>query len=133
MRRSFQIALLIVAFLPFALGLLTLTQGAVRFLPAQDVTASLDNQLRFYSVLSLLPFLLAIWIVRNLEQAQPVLMIVLGATAFAGIARIVSISQHGMPEPGMISAIFIELGVLLFIPWYRRLMRQEPSTNVAGA
>ena len=81
MRRTFQITLIVVALAPFALSSLTLFLGAARFLPEEVVTAQLDSQLRFYSIYSMLPLISAIWIVRNLESAGPVLAIVMGATA----------------------------------------------------
>ncbi len=118
MRRSFQIALLVVAFIPFALGALSLIGGAARLLPEDLVTARLDSQMRFYAVYSMLPLFITIWIVRNLDIAGSVLMIILGATALAGMARLYSATHYGMPEPAMMGAIILEIGVLLFVPWY---------------
>jgi len=121
MRRTFQISLLLVAFLPFALGVKNFLGGAQAFVPLELVTPQLDNQLRFSAVWSMLPFFLTLWIVRNLERAGVVLAIVLGATALAGLARLYSISQYGMPEPFRAAAIVLEIGVLLFIPWHRKI------------
>ncbi|MEO1000422.1 MAG: hypothetical protein AAFW69_07445, partial [Pseudomonadota bacterium] len=65
MRRTFQITLLLVAFLPFLLGALSLIGGAARLVPADLVTPELDGQVRFWGVRSMLPFLLTLWIVAN--------------------------------------------------------------------
>ncbi|MEM7188147.1 MAG: DUF4345 family protein, partial [Pseudomonadota bacterium] len=68
-------------------------------------------------------FFLTIWIVRNLERGGTVLMIVLVATAAAALARILSAMVYGLPDPAMVGIIAFELAVLLFIPWYRVVMR----------
>ncbi|MEM9709267.1 MAG: DUF4345 domain-containing protein [Pseudomonadota bacterium] len=119
MRRIFQVSLLVVAFIPFAFGLMNFLGGAAAYLPDDDVTARLDNQMRFSAIWSMLPFLLTLWIVRNLDIAGPVLTIVLCATALAGLARLYSVTHYGLPEPFIAGAITLELGVLLFIPWHR--------------
>ena len=123
MRRAFQIALLLVAFLPFAIGVVTLFQGAVRLVPPELVTGALDGQVRFWGLRSMLPFLLTVWIVRNLERAGAVLFIILATTAAGGLARIVSAMQYGGLELPVMGAIALEIGVLAFIPWYRAVLR----------
>ena len=123
MRRTFQIALLVAAFIPFALGVMNLIGGAALFVPPEDVTARLDSQMRFYAAASMLPFFIAIWIVRNLDAAGPVLMITLLTIALTGIARLYSVTQYGLPGPEMIAAIVVEIGVILFIPWHRAVVR----------
>ncbi|MEP0068693.1 DUF4345 family protein [Pyruvatibacter sp.] len=132
-RRSFQIALLVVALIPFVLGIMTLMGGAARFLPEEVVTARLDSQLRYYAIYSMLPLIMSIWIVRNLEIAGPVLLITLGATALGGAARLYSATQYGLPEPAMLGIIVFEIGVLLFLPWYRLVMRRLATPSPAAA
>jgi len=131
MRRVFQITLLVVAFVPFALGAMTLFEGAVRFVTEDVVTAKLDSQIRFSAVRSMLPFFLTIWIVRNLDHAGSVLVVILGATAAGGLARIVSATQYGLPEPAMAGVIVFEIAVLLFIPWYRVVVGRAENEAVA--
>ena len=125
MRRSFQVALLLAAFLPFLLGAMTLIQGAARFVPADTITAAFDGQVRFWGIRSMLPFLISIWIVRHLEAAGTVLYILLAATAAGGLARGVSILHYGPPEPMVLGILAFEVCVLLFIPWHRAVLRQE--------
>lgn len=122
MRRAFQITLLVVAFIPFVLGIMNLFGGAALFVPEEAVTARLDSQMRFYAVASMLPFFIILWVVRNLDIAGPVLMITLVTTALTGVARLYSAAQVGLPGPEMITAIFLEIGVVLFIPWYRSVV-----------
>jgi|GEM_PF-2061250 len=124
MRRAFQITLLVVASLPFLLGLMTLFAGGARFVPEEVVTAQLDGQLRYYAVYSMLPLLMSIWIVRNLEIAGTILLITLGATALGALARLYSATQYGALEPATMAIVAFEVGVLVFIPWYRLVVRR---------
>jgi len=131
-RRAFQITLLCVAFIPFLLGALSLFQGAERLVPAELITTELNGQVRFWGIRSMLPFFLAIWIVANLEEAFAILVIILGATAAGGLSRIVATLKYGAPEPTLIGIIVFELAVLLFIPWYQRIVQEaqtQPSTE----
>ncbi|MGD1934957.1 MAG: DUF4345 family protein [Candidatus Phaeomarinobacter sp.] len=131
-RRSFQIALLVVAFIPFVLGIMTLIGGAGRFLSEDVVTARLDSQLRYYAIYSMLPLVMSIWIVRNLEIAGPVLFITLGATALGGAARLYSATLYGLQEPVMIGVIVFEIGILLFLPWYRLVIDRSTPPSLAA-
>ncbi|MEL7098824.1 MAG: DUF4345 family protein [Pseudomonadota bacterium] len=123
MRAFFISALLLVALLPFSLGVMNFLGGAAAFVPDAQVTPRLDGQMRFSAVWSMLPFFLTLWIVRNLERAGAVLTIVLCATALAGLARLYSAGIYGLPSPWMGAVIAFEIGVLGFIPWYRHVMR----------
>ncbi|MEM8859721.1 MAG: DUF4345 domain-containing protein [Chloroflexota bacterium] len=127
MKRSLQIALLITALIPLALGVMNLFFGAAAFVPADQITPSLDNQLRFYAVWFTVVFFLIVWCVRNLEIAGPVMRIVFIVMALGGVARLFSIAQFGVPDPTMIGAIVIEIGVLAFIPWHNAYLRRLPA------
>ncbi|MEL6234541.1 MAG: DUF4345 domain-containing protein [Pseudomonadota bacterium] len=122
MRQTFQITLLSVALIPFVLGAMNFVGGAAAFVPADEVTARLDSQMRFSAIWSMLPFFITLWIVQHLERAGPVLVMTLGATALAGLARAYSATQYGLPEPFTLGIIVFEIGVLLFIPWHRRVI-----------
>ncbi|WP_421858856.1 DUF4345 family protein [Oricola sp.] len=124
MRLAFQVALLVAAFIPFLLGAMSLFQGAARLLPNELITTELDGQVRFWGIRSMLPFLLAIWIVANLEKAYAVLVIILAATAAGGLARAYAAVEYGAPQPALVGVIAFEIGAVLFIPWYRSVMRQ---------
>ena len=125
MRRTLQITMLIVSFIPFALGVMNFIGGAAAFVPAEHVSANLDSQMRFYAVWFMLPLFMTIWIVRNLDIAGPVMQITFGTMALAGVARIYSASQIGVPDPQMIVGGAIEILVLLFIPWHAAVIRQK--------
>ena len=125
MRRTFQITLLVVAFIPFLLGAMSLIQGAARLVPAELITPELDGQVRFWGIRSMLPFILTVWIVTNLDKAFAVLVIVIATTAAGGLARLVGAYTFGAPDPALIGIIIFEGAVLLFIPWYMHLMKRS--------
>ncbi len=131
MRRTLQISMLTLSFTPFLLGVMNLLNGAGQFLPADDVFPEIDNQLRFYSVWFMFFFFITIWIVRNLDTAGPVMMIVYGTMGLGGLARLYSISQVGAPEPGMIGAMVVELVTPLFILWHRAVVRRTADVAFA--
>ncbi|MEM6619563.1 MAG: DUF4345 family protein, partial [Pseudomonadota bacterium] len=123
MRLLFQTVFLCVAFVPFALGALSLIQGASRLVPPDLVTAQLDGQIRFWGIRSMLPFLLALWIARNLDRAYGVLAIVLGATAAGGIARAMSAYLYGSADPALVATISFEVALSLSMALYGARVR----------
>ncbi|MEM1125660.1 MAG: DUF4345 domain-containing protein [Bacteroidota bacterium] len=127
MRRALQITMLVVAAVPLALGTMTFMFGAGQFLPPEQVTASLDNQIRFYAVWFTVVFFLTIWCVRNLDIAGPVMRIMFITMALGGMARLYSISQLGLPDAPMIGTAVVEIGVLAFIPWHAAVTQQRPE------
>lgn len=124
MRRALQISMLTLAFVPFLLGVMNFLNGAGQFLPEDQIFPEIDSQLRFYSVWFMFFFFITIWIVRNLDTAGPVMMIVYGTMGLGGVARLYSISQVGAPDPMMIGATVVELATPLFILWHRAVIRR---------
>ncbi len=134
MIRTLQIALVLAGTIPLILGVLDFVAGAsAPWLPDGPVSASADNQLRFYAIWFTLPFFLAIWIVRNLERALPIAQIMFGVMFLAGLARLFSVSQVGWPEPPMIGAMVIEIAFVLFIPWIAYVARRLPDSHAQTA
>jgi hypothetical protein len=131
MRRTLQITLLVLSFVPFMLGAVNLLNGAGQFLPPEEIFPEIDSQLRFYSVWFMFFFFITIWIVRNLDTAGPVLMIVYGTMALGGLARLYSMTQVGLPDPTMIGATVVELATALFIPWHRAVVRRPADAAYA--
>ena len=131
MRRALQISMLTLSFIPFLIGVMNLVNGAGQFLPPEQIFPEIDSQLRFYSVWFMFFFIITIWIVRNLDTAGPVLMIVYGTMGLGGIARLYSMSQLGAPDPVMIGATVVELATPLFILWHRAVVRAPKDTAFA--
>lgn len=125
MKQTFQITLVVVAAIPLVLGIVNFVVGASRIVPPDQITPNLDNMWRFYSIWFTLAFFLAIWCARNIEISGPVMRIMFSVMAAGGLARLYSIATVGLPEAPMIGAIFIEIGVLAFIPWHNAVLRNQ--------
>lgn len=125
MRRTFQISLVVVGAIPLLLGIVNFTIGSGRIVPEDQVTPNLDSMWRFYSIWFTVVFFLAIWCARNIEIAGPVMRIMFSVMALGGLARLYSIYDVGVPEAPMIGAIFIEVGVLAFIPWHNAIIERR--------
>lgn len=131
MRRALQVSMLTLAFVPFLIGVMNLLTGAGQFLPPEQIFPEIDSQLRFSSVWFMFFFVITICIVRNLDTAGPVMLIVYGAMGVGGLARLYSITQVGAPDPTMIGAMGIELATPLFLLWHRAVVRQTGDASFA--
>ena len=131
MRRALQISMLTLSFIPFLIGVMNLVNGAAQFLPPEQIFPEIDSQLRFYSVWFMFFFFITIWIVRNLDTAGPVMMIVYGTMGLGGVARLYSMSVYGAPDPAMIGATAVELATPLFILWHRAVVRTPKDAAFA--
>ena len=131
MRRALQISMLTLSFIPFLIGVMNLLNGAGQFLPADAIFPEIDSQLRFYSVWFMFFFFITIWIVRNLDTAGPVMIIVYGTMGLGGLARLYSIVLVGTPDPTMIGAMAVELATPLFILWHRAVIRRSADAALA--
>ena len=67
---------------------------------------------------------------RNLDIAGPVMRIMFITMALGGVARLASMALYGAPEPPMIGAAIIEIGVLAFLPWHAAVVRRPQSPEV---
>ena len=131
MRRALQISMLTLSFIPFLIGVMKFVNGAGQFLPSDQIFPEIDSQLRFYSVWFMFFFFITIWIVRNLDTAGPVMMIVYGTMGLGGLARLYSMSQLGAPDPVMLGATVVELATPLFILWHRAVVRTPKDATFA--
>lgn len=131
MRRTLQITMVTLAFVPFMLGVMIFLNGASWFLPPDQVFPEIDSHLRFNSVWFMFFFFITIWIVRNLDTAGPVMMIVYGSMGLGGIARLYSMSQLGLPDPAMVIAACVELATPLFILWHRAVVGRPQDAALA--
>ena len=126
MKRTLQVALIVAGSVPLALGLMNFVQGAeAPWLPQGDVSPNTDNQARFYAIWFTLPFLMSVWMARNLASALPVAQILFGTMCLAGFARLYSVTQVGWPDPPMIGAMIAEIVLIGFVPWIAYVNRQN--------
>ncbi len=141
MIRVFQIVLVVSNLVPLILGVAVAVNGASFLVPDHTVDTSSAAQIRVYATWFTAIFFLSVWIARNIEISGPVLRIVFGLVALAGLSRLVTMVGLGdFPASTLIAAI-IEIATVLFIPWHSYLMRtlkidddqSSDGTNQVGA
>ena len=134
--KAFKIAVIVFAFIPFLTGIGDVILGVavwegigVNLSEAGFVDSVLDSQVRFMATIWFGYGLLLCICLRNLEKYKIILSGALMFTILGGIARVISITQVGMPESEtgsgfIIFALVIEfLAVPLLMLWQHRLMK----------
>jgi len=134
--KAFKIAVIVFAFIPFLTGIGDVILGVavwegigVNLSEAGFVDSVLDSQVRFMATIWFGYGLLLCICLRNLEKYKNILSGALMFTILGGIARVISITQVGMPESEtgsgfIIFALVIEfLAVPLLMLWQHRLMK----------
>ena len=79
-----------------------------------------DSEVRFFAAILLAVGVLFFWIVPRVEQHVTLLRILLAGMFLGGLARLLSMSLHGMPPRPAIVALVIELAVppvALLLQW----------------
>ena len=127
MKRTFQISLALIGFIPFTLGIIQFINGASMFVDQEYVNVQLDSQIRFGAIWFMVAAFLGWWMIPRVDQAQysPLFRIMFLTMAGAGIARLVSIYLIGGAEPPLFVATGIEIGLVLLIPWQAAVVRRS--------
>lgn len=132
-RRGLQIVLAVLSVVPLSASLLTVTQGAERFLPPDAVVAELDHQLRYlagyYGGVALV-----IWyVIPHIERHGALVTFVAGSVFLGGIARLVSVLDVGAATPVEYALVALELAMPSLILWQRRLAVTAAATTEGSA
>ena len=127
MKLGLQIVLGVLSLIPLAFAVMGLWFGAAYFLPAGEVPAPLDNQLRYLSGVYLLVSLLLWWAIPNVERHGRLLGFICLALVVGGIGRVISWLTLGPGDPGQIAGMGIELGSPLLLLWQRAIAVRDPA------
>ena len=95
-QRVVQVCLFIVAVIATLGGCLQMVLGE------PDVSARLDNVHRFMAGVYLSSGFIAFWAARTIRQQGTLVYLIALGVFLAGIGRLVSISQVGLPEPSAV-------------------------------
>lgn len=125
MKRILQIALVLGALGPLVIGISSFMAGAAGHLPAGEIPIQLDAHLRALSIWFTVAFFLIVWGAFNLDNAAPVFYIVFVLMALSGVARFYSMWSVGEFDSRTVVAASVEVGTLIFIPWYISTMRRN--------
>jgi len=94
----------------------------------------LDNVFRFFAAVWFGLGLQLIFLVRNLPRYKPALMLLLAIVVLGGIARLISMAQFGLPDPGLgrliiCAGLFAELIMAPFLMIWLSRMKLPYSGN----
>ncbi|MEM7718464.1 MAG: DUF4345 family protein [Pseudomonadota bacterium] len=121
-RRAFQIVLIGSNLVPLFTGTLVTVMGVALFVPTDVAGVDFAAQVRVYAIWFTGIFFLCVWIARNIEIAGPVLTILAILIALAGASRLYTMIELGEYPMSTYIAAFVEMAVILFIPWHRFLL-----------
>lgn len=109
MRKALRIWLIVFGSVCALIGLSHLFFGTASIIGGGEVNATIDADMRFYAVLFTAYGLAFIWCARDID-ARAVPINLLGLIFFAGgLARLLSIATHGLPNWFYIVMIPVEL------------------------
>jgi hypothetical protein len=118
-RRGLQVLLAILGTVALTLGLLTAIVGTSNIPGGDDVSASVDSEMRFHAVWYAVVGALVLLSIRKMEDSTTLIRAVGAGVFLAGCSRIISIVVVGRPATTYVVLMVIEL-VLPFvvIPWH---------------
>lgn len=130
MKLGLQIVLGVLSLIPLAFAGMGLWFGAAYFLPAGDIPAGLDNQLRYLSGVYVLVTLLLWWAIPQVERHGRLLAFVCAALVIGGLGRLISMLTVGPGDPGQLGGMVIELGSPLLLLWQRAVAKRGAAHTV---
>jgi len=124
MKRSLQIVLAILSFIPLAFAVIGLFGGAQMANEGGGVTAGLDNQFRYFSAYYLSLFFIIWWVLQDLENRGTVLRLMVLAIFLGGLARLYSFLTVGPPPTHAIGGMILELGSPILALWHAMVVKK---------
>lgn len=110
MKKTLQIILIILSFIPLYFGVTGIIFGAGQWLADGTVTAEIDNQYRYLSAFYLSLAFLIWWMIPNIEKHAAPLRLLVAAIFIGGLARAYSHLTVGAPPPSNVAGMVLELG-----------------------
>ncbi len=109
MRRSLQVFLALFGSVAIAIALLHIVFGPSAIPGSVPVNATMDSEDRFYATLFGAYGVALLWCVKDVEQKSRVVYFLLVTFFVAGLARVVSIAEVGLPDPFFVAMLALEL------------------------
>lgn len=125
-RRAFEAFLVVLAVVAIVAGTATVLLGAESLVGGDSVSATVDSELRFYSVWYVGTGFLLLWCARNIDRAGPFIRGIAVLLLVAGLARGLSWVTVGKPHAVAQVLMVIELVLpSLIVLWHAALARHE--------
>lgn len=117
-------------------GVQTVVIGADSVLGVGDVSANLDNELRFYAAWYVGAGVLLLRAVRRVEKHTATIRGVAAILLLAAFGRVLSMVTVGAPHPGQVALMAAEFTIpVVVVPWQaavaRRLHRRKGPAHCA--
>ena len=126
LRRGLQIAITTFGVVATIAGLSTVVLGAAGVLGGGPVSATIDSEIRFYSVWYVFAGVLALRTVPRVESEGFMLRLVFAALFFGGVARLLSILAVGRPHALSLVLLGLELVIPpIVLPWQAAVARRH--------
>lgn len=111
--------LLALSVIPIVAGSATVLLGGGSVPASGTPTASIESELRFYSVWWIGAGLFIIWIANRLGERGRELRVFCGLLFLAGVSRIIAIVDAGRPESSQLFLMGVELTLpLVLVAWH---------------
>jgi uncharacterized protein DUF4345 len=130
-RKYLQRTLVALAAIPIATGALSLLLGSAVIPDAGSTAASVESELRFYSVWYLGAGVFLASLAPRIEQRGRELQAVCGLLVLGAVGRLLAIASSGRPHPLFVALLVVELVLPpVLVLWQARVARAavEPSS-----
>ena len=120
----FRRTLYVLAVIPIVAGASTVVLGSGSVPASGEPSASVESELRFYSVWWIGAGLFLLWLAPQIEERTRELRVFCALLFLAGVSRIIAIVDAGWPEPTQVALMGVELTLpLLLVAWQARALR----------
>lgn len=117
-RRGLQFVVAILGAVAFVFGMQTVLFGADPLPGGDEVSASVDSEMRFYAAWYVVAGVLALWSVRRIERAGTIVRALAAGAFIAACGRVISFVTIGRPSTTALVLMAIEFLVpLVILPW----------------
>jgi hypothetical protein len=125
-RRGLQVLLGVLGTVALTLGLLTVIVGASNIPGGDDVSASVDSEIRFFAAWYAVVGVLIFQSIPRVEESTVLIRALSAGVFLAGCARIISIVAVGRPATVYLVLMVIELVLpFVIVPWQTVVARQR--------
>jgi hypothetical protein len=126
--RNLRLTLYVLAVIPVVAGAATVLLGGDSIPDAGQPTASVESELRFYSVWWIGAGVFLAWLAPRIEERTRELRAFCAFLFLAGISRVLAIVVVGWPHPSQVVLMAIELTLpIVLVVWQSRVASSSPA------